>query len=118
MMIESVLPTTDLERARHDLDHSGYCVIEDLIPDDLLRRVNARVVKQASAEKALDLAFFQDGNTQWIANVMNKGNEFLELLVCARESHELVEYVLGRDLRSAHTRRCERDDCRSGPAMA
>lgn len=96
-MNEQVLPTTDLERARHDLDHCGYCVIEDLVPEELLGRVHARVVEQASAEQAADLAFIQDGNTQWVANVLNKGSEFLELLVCAKESHELVEYVLGRD---------------------
>ncbi len=56
-MNEAVLPTTDLERARHNLDHSGYGVIKNLIPDELLGRVHARVV-----------------------NVMNKGSEFLELL--------------------------------------
>jgi len=96
-MNDAVLPTTDLDRARHDLDHSGYCVIENLIPDELVGRVHARVVGQAAAEQAAEIAHFQDGNTQWIANVMNKGVEFLELLVCVKESHELVEHVLGRD---------------------
>ncbi|MEO2176866.1 MAG: phytanoyl-CoA dioxygenase family protein [bacterium] len=96
-MNEAVLPTTDLERARHDLDHAGYCIIENIIPEGLLGRTRTRVDSQASAERAADLAFFQDGHTQWIANVLNKGSEFAELLVCAEESHDLVRHVLGRD---------------------
>jgi len=53
------------------------------------------VEDQAAAERAANLAFFEDSNTQWVANVMNRCSEFLELLVCAEASHEMVEYILG-----------------------
>ena len=73
-------PTTDLDKARHDLDVFGYCIVEDVAPTELVNRARERVLEQASAERDAGQAFVQDGNTQWVANVLNKGEVFLELL--------------------------------------
>ncbi|MCZ6460393.1 MAG: hypothetical protein O6766_13655 [Gammaproteobacteria bacterium] len=35
-------PTTDLEKARHELDVFGYCIVEDVAPIDLVERVMIR----------------------------------------------------------------------------
>ena len=90
-----VTPTTDLDKARHDLDVVGYCIVEDLAPTNLVDRVRDRVLEQASAERDAGRAFVQDGNTQWVANVLNKGEVFLELLTCSATSLDLRRHVLG-----------------------
>ena len=90
-----VTPTTDLDKARHDLDVVGYCIVEDLAPTNLVDRVRDRVLEQASAERDAGQAFVQDGNTQWVANVLNKGEVFLELLTCSATSLDLCRHVLG-----------------------
>ncbi len=90
-------PTTDLEKARHDLDNLGYCIVQDVAPIDLVERVRQRVFEQAKAERNASQAFVQDGNTQWVANVINKGEVFLELLTCSETSLDLCTHVLGKD---------------------
>ena len=90
-----VTPTTDLDKARHDLDVVAYCLVEDLAPTNLVDRVRDRVLEQASAERDAGQAFVQDGNTQWVANVLNKGEVFLELLTCSATSLDLCRHVLG-----------------------
>ena len=90
-----VTPTTDLDKARHDRDVVGYCIVEELAPTNLVDRVRDRVLEQASAERDAGQAFVQDGNTQWVANVLNKGEVFLELLTCSATSLDLCRHVLG-----------------------
>ena len=90
-----VEPTSDLDRAREDLDRAGYCIVENLIPVDLNNRLKIRINEQAEAEREAEIAHIQDGNTQWIANALNKGKVFMELLTCAKESHQLVEHLIG-----------------------
>lgn len=92
-----VTPTRDLDAAKANLDESGYCVIAGVMPDDLRERLRTRLVEQAAAEREAAIDHLQDGNTQWVANVLNKGAAFLELLTCADESHEMVRHVLGDD---------------------
>ena len=60
-----------------------------------MRRVRERVLEQAGAERDAGQAFVQDGNTQWVANVLNKGEVFLELLTCSATSLDLCRHVLG-----------------------
>ena len=90
-------PTTDLDKARHDLDVFGYCIVEDVAPTELVNRARERVLEQASAERDAAQAFVQDGNTQWVANVINKGEVFLELLTCSTTSLDLCGHMLGED---------------------
>ncbi len=50
-------------------------------------------MEQASAEVAASMAQVQDGNTRWVATVLNKGAAFLDLLTCCDEAHTLVQHV-------------------------
>ena len=50
-MSSRVSPTTDLDKARHDLDVVGYCIVEGVAPDDLVSQARERILEQASAER-------------------------------------------------------------------
>lgn len=88
-------PTTDLDRARDDLDRLGYCVVENVMPEGLAERLRIRVLEQARAELGTGEENVLDDNTQWVANVINKGAVFLELLTCSEASLALARHVLG-----------------------
>ena len=92
-----VRPTRDLDVARTNLDAAGFCILDDVLPTSLRERLVQRLTAQAKAEAAAAVGFTQDGNTQWVANVLNKGAAFLELLTCAEAPHDLVRHVLGND---------------------
>jgi ectoine hydroxylase-related dioxygenase (phytanoyl-CoA dioxygenase family) len=122
-------PTTDLERARADLDESGYCLLADAMDATCRQALLTRLKQQAEAEKQLGLAFEDGGPTQqWggfrdadggiraaafraengginqrVWMLPNKGRVFLDLLIHARVN-ELVSYVLGDEfLLSSYT---------------
>ena len=88
-------PTTDLEKAKRDLEESGYCIVENVAPVHLIQSAKIRRLEQAEAERGTNEAFLQDGNTQWIANVLNKGDVFLDLLTCSLIPQVLCEHLLG-----------------------
>ena len=88
-------PTTDLDRARDDLDRVGYCIVESVMPEGLAERLRIRVLEQAHAELGTSEENVLDGNTQWVANVINKGAVFLELLTCSEASLALARHLLG-----------------------
>ena len=113
-------PTTDLDRARHDIDRWGYCLLENALPQDLNERCFKRLHAQAAAEKQLGQAFedggpaqqwgtFRDehgnlraaafkaengGVNQRVWMLVNKGQCFIDAL---EQDHvnETVGYVLG-----------------------
>jgi ectoine hydroxylase-related dioxygenase (phytanoyl-CoA dioxygenase family) len=113
-------PTEDLDRARADLDRSGYCLLANAIDDAQRRALLTRLEQQAAAEKQRGLAFedggpeqqwggFRDadgrirpqafraengGINQRVWMLPNKGRVFLDLLG-QRRVRELVSYVLG-----------------------
>ena len=91
------LATRDLARAKTDLDRLGYCIVEDILPTVLREQIAVRLREQAAAEAGGSIDHTQDGNTQWVANVLNKGRVFVDLLTCAEASHEVVRHVLGDD---------------------
>lgn len=95
MSATPVTPTTDLERASLDLKTHGYAILCDVIPADLLVRARSRIEAQAKAEREAGIAVVQNGNTQWVSNVLNKGEPFLDLLTCNEASHALTREVLG-----------------------
>lgn len=112
--------TTDLDRARHDIDRWGYCLLENALPQDLNQRCFERLHTQAAAEKQLGQAFedggpaqqwgtFRDehgnlradafkaengGVNQRVWMLVNKGQCFIDAL---EQDHvnETVGYVLG-----------------------
>ena len=83
--------TTDLDRARDDLDRFGFCRIEHALAPDDLARLRARTVEQAAAELDAGVGYRDTGGAnQRIWNLLNKGDEFHELVV-----HPLALEMMG-----------------------
>lgn len=80
------------------LDRYGYCIIPDVLAMPRLAEVATRLKEQAAAEKAQGLtvrdAAQLDGRTQYVYSLVNKGDEFVELVIDLQVL-ALVEYVLG-----------------------
>lgn len=75
-------PTTDLDRAKHDLATAGYCFLEQALDDEALRRVRDRLVEQAAGELAAGVGYLDSGGAnQRVWNLVNKGDELTDLLV-------------------------------------
>ena len=43
--------TKNLDNYKQQIDTHGYCIIEDLIPTDIVAEIHQRISTQASAEK-------------------------------------------------------------------
>lgn len=122
-------PTTDLSRAKADLDEFGYCLVADALPISQCERLRDSVIETARSELEAGLAFedggpqqqwgaFKDaggnirrdafraangGVNQRVWMLANKGRQFTDLLENAT-ANELVGHVLGEEyLLSSHT---------------
>lgn len=72
--------TRDLDRAQHDLDEFGYCLIEDAISQQDLADLRARLVEVAYDEVEAGTAFIDSGGSnQRVWALLNKGQEFRDL---------------------------------------
>ena len=80
-----------------DLDVYGYCAIENAIPSDELKTLQDRLVEQAEVERKFHNhknPANMDPVNQWVGMLLNKGEEFVQLLhhtMCMR----LLSYLLG-----------------------
>lgn len=96
--------TTDFDEAKAHLDEFGVARIADALDPAQVMAVRARLVEQAEAERAADVAFFDGGGAnQRVWNLPSKGEVFRDLLV-----HPVVRtfarHVLEGDyLLSSHT---------------
>ena len=92
-------PTRDTARLRGDLFTHGFCLIEDALDADTLKRVQQRLTEQAAAERKLhdmkNPANPQPRN-QWVGMLLNKGDVFFDL-VTHPIAMPLIEALLGRD---------------------
>lgn len=122
-------PTTELSRAKVDLDEFGYCLLANALNADEVGALRTRLEEQATAEKQHGFAFEDGGaNQNWgefrnpdgslrpeafteanggvnqrVWMLVNKGKIFRDLLFHA-EVRELAAHVLGDDyLLSSHT---------------
>jgi len=130
MMTENLpKPTTDLDRAKADIDEFGYCLLANALNSEQITALRNRIEEQAIAEKQQSLAFEDGGPTQqWgmfrdedgrirpkafreenggvnqrVWMLANKGKIFLDLLTHTK-AKELVSYVLGEEyLLSSYT---------------
>lgn len=76
-------PTRDIAQCHSDLREYGYCILLDALAPDQVERLRARLVEQADAERRLGLATMEGGignPNQRVWNLINKGEEFIELL--------------------------------------
>ena len=79
-------PTTDMAKAKDDLEKFGYCLIKDAMTPEEVKAAKERLIEQAEAEAEAGVAWFEghaghdDGPTQRVWNLTNKGKIFLDLL--------------------------------------
>jgi len=77
-------PTRDMERARRDFSEFGYCLIRDAMSHTTVAAVRRRLIEQAQGEAALGIGLFDGGPdqpNQRLWSLINKGQEFLDLLL-------------------------------------
>jgi hypothetical protein len=76
-------PTDDYEQAKKDLQEWGYCLITNSLAPGQLESLRKRLREQADGEKAAGVGTFDGGEhkpNQRVWNLVNKGQEFLDLL--------------------------------------
>jgi ectoine hydroxylase-related dioxygenase (phytanoyl-CoA dioxygenase family) len=84
--------TSDLERARRDLDEFGYCIVSGVLNPAELSALRARLIEQAAAEAELGCATRDGGPgapNQRVWNLINKGRVFRELIL-----HPFVDAIM------------------------
>jgi len=86
--------TADIGQAKRDLQDHGYCLLECPLPPDEFKALRERLLTVAEQERADGSAFLYDGGNQRVFSLLNKGEEFEELVqepkVCA-----VMEELLG-----------------------
>ena len=74
-------PAASLEQAKADLDEFGVAILAHALSEDELTAVRARTVAQAAGEREAGLATLEyDGANQRIWNLVNKGDEYIDVL--------------------------------------
>lgn len=88
-------PTTDWELGRRQIEQFGYCLIKDALSAEQVAALQERLEEQAAAERETGVAWFEghagydDGPTQRVWCLQNKGKVFLDLL-----KHPLIDYFV------------------------
>ena len=90
--------TRDLNQAQEDLRTYGCCIVNDVLDENTLSDLKARVDRQFAAEVALGEQCPDRGasNKIVIPNLVNKGKHYLDL-VERHETETLAEFLLGKD---------------------
>ena len=89
-------PTTDLERAKRDIDAWGYCLLKDALDPEQLAALRTRLFEQSEAERQRGITRrFPDGK-QLVVFLLNKGQVFRDMILHPG-LHAVVEHVLGRE---------------------
>jgi ectoine hydroxylase-related dioxygenase (phytanoyl-CoA dioxygenase family) len=75
-------PTTDLDRARGDLDAHGYCLVEAALAPDHIATVRAALARAAAEDVESGVATFDSGGSnQRVWQLLNRGPVFRDLAV-------------------------------------
>ena len=88
--------TTDERVMREDLDVSGYCLIENAIKSDELNYLQDRLIEQAEMERKNHNhknPANMDPVNQWVGMLLNKGEEFVQL-IRHQTCMDLLTYLL------------------------
>ncbi|HEV2530096.1 phytanoyl-CoA dioxygenase family protein [Phenylobacterium sp.] len=91
--VRLIPPTTDLDRARRDLDEQGYCIVPGVLSRAEIAALKDRLIEQAAGERARGLAFHDGGAArpnQRVWMLLNKGKVFRDLML-----HPMVEALMG-----------------------
>lgn len=90
----SVALTSDLEKAKSDLDHYGYCLIEGALAPGQVKGLRERLEDQAEQEVADGTCWLDTGGAnQRVFHLLNKGDVFVELV-----QHPLAMELMGHIL--------------------
>jgi Phytanoyl-CoA dioxygenase (PhyH) len=89
--------TRSLDQARSDLVEWGYCLLADVIPEDLRKRLLDRLMEQAILEGEKGVAYMAEGHSpmrrigaftsdakpvwQQVVGLLNKGRPFIDLMM-------------------------------------
>ena len=87
-------PTTDIEVAKSDIAHFGYCILKEVLTVDELTGLHVRLSEQTEAEAEIGLAHHLPDKKQLVKFLLNKGQVFRDILL-KRPVHYVVESVLG-----------------------
>ena len=89
--------TRDFDVAKQHLSEYGMCFVPDVLGAAEIERLRRALDEQAAAERELGEMAPPGalGNKQHIANMVNKGRVFLDLIE-RRETDELAGFMLGR----------------------
>jgi ectoine hydroxylase-related dioxygenase (phytanoyl-CoA dioxygenase family) len=90
-------PTRDPERLKQDVDAFGYCVYERALEGDVLAKLRARLLAQATAELEMGIAVEDGGGAnQRLFMLINKGQVFRDVVLHEGTS-DIVAHILGRE---------------------
>ena len=89
--------TNDMEVAKRDIDVYGYCLWANALSPEQVRKLSERVIEQADAEVEAaggESGALSKGSRHFMSSLVNKGDEFTDLLVHP-EATELLGHMLG-----------------------
>lgn len=95
-MIQNSLPepTSDIDRAKVDIDAYGYCLIKDALSQEQITAIRERLLEQLAAEEQQGFGLKLPDGKQLVRFLINKGKVFLDPIL--HESlHAIVKHVLG-----------------------
>jgi ectoine hydroxylase-related dioxygenase (phytanoyl-CoA dioxygenase family) len=93
--VATVTPTSDLAQAKADLAAVGYCLLEGVVPPDLVARLRDRLAALAAAEVDAGTDYvYEDGANQRVWSLLNKGDEFADVALDPTVT-ALMNHLLG-----------------------
>ncbi|KZL76607.1 phytanoyl- dioxygenase family protein [Colletotrichum incanum] len=85
-------PTEDIEQIKRDLIQFGYGLVKNALSPREVDIIKKAVLEQAAGERQAGVATFDggpDGPNQRVWNLINKGDEFIDLL-----NHPLIDAII------------------------
>ncbi|KAL0931436.1 phytanoyl dioxygenase [Colletotrichum truncatum] len=82
-------PTTDLSEVKRNIKRFGYAIVKNALNSEQVQIVRQAILEQASGERQAGVADIEGGTNQRLWNVINKGEEFVDLL-----NHPLFDELL------------------------
>ena len=88
--------TDDLERAKHDMDEFGYCMLKDALRTEQIAALKARLFEQRQAEEQQGHTRVREDGKQLVVFLINKGKVFRDIIL-HQGLHTVLRHVLGAE---------------------
>ncbi|KAF9881768.1 hypothetical protein CkaCkLH20_00914 [Colletotrichum karsti] len=82
-------PTTDINEVKRNIKKFGYAFVKDALTPEQVQIMRRAILEQAAGERQAGVADLEGGTNQRLWNVLNKGDEFLDIL-----NHPLFDELL------------------------